>query len=78
MKEIILKNVVTVVVLIVSIAIAWGVIRSDVVHNAHAITANAIEIRANSDEIVEGRVTRQEILTKLSYIEALLLELRDK
>ena len=71
-------NAITIIILLIGLAVGWGILQSDVKHNTDTLTAVSAVVRDNTAEIIDGRITREQILTKLSYIEALLLELREK
>ena len=71
-------NAITIIILLIGLAVGWGILQSDVKHNTDTLTAVSAVVRDNTAEIIDGRIMREQILTKLSYIEALLLELREK
>lgn len=74
----IFANLITIVVLLVSLAIAWGQIESQVDFNKVTIAENRYNIRTFEIESKANAVQFAEIQKDLAYIKALLLEMRGK
>ena len=74
----IIANLITVIVLLVSLAVAWGQINSQVDYNKVTIAENRSNIRAFEIESKSNAVQFAEIQKDLAYIKALLVEIRGK
>jgi hypothetical protein len=80
-----LFNLITIVVMIVALAVAWGKITAEVSYNAALIQETRADIKvfqleskANAVQFAEIQKDLTEIRKDLSYIQALLTELRDE
>lgn len=82
-------NVITIIVVILTLAAGYGGLKSDVVHNTEYIEKTNIVVERNSSKIEQigneakidsknNAVQFAQIQTDLQYIKTLLLELRDK
>ena len=74
----ILANTITIVVLLISLAVAWGQISSQVSHNEATILENRDNIKVFQLESRSNAVQFAEIQKDLAYIKTLLLEMRGK
>ena len=74
----ILANLITVIVLIISLSIAWGQINSQVDFNKVTISENRDNIKVFQVEARSNAVQFAEIQKDLAYIKALLVEMRGK
>lgn len=74
----ILANLITVIVLIISLSIAWGQINSQVDFNKVTINENRENIKVFQVEARSNAVQFAEIQKDLAYIKALLVEMRGK
>ena len=85
MREFISRNVVaifanllTIIVLIIGLAVTWGGLKAEVEHNMVAIDNNIQKIEKIRTWANQTDIQYTEIRVKLSNIESLLLELREK
>jgi hypothetical protein len=74
----ILANLITVVVLLISLAVAWGQINSQVEFNKITIAENHDNIKVFQVEARSNDVQFAEIQKDLAYIKVLLIEMRGK
>ena len=74
----IIANMITIVVLLISLAVAWGQISSQVDFNKVTILENRNNIRIFQIESRDNAVQFAEIQKDLAYIKALLIEIRGK
>jgi len=74
----IIANLITVIVLLIGLAVAWGQINSQVDYNEITIMENRGSIRAFQIESKSNAVQFAEIQKDLAYIKALLVEIRGK
>ena len=74
----IIANLITVIVLLIGLAVAWGQINSQVEYNEITIMENRESIRAFQIESKSNAVQFAEIQKDLAYIKALLVEIRGK
>jgi len=81
MKEFFTRNVgnlITIILLIISLSIAYGVVKTNVAYNTQHIESNAAQIERIRTWANKTDVQYTEIRVKLQNIEALLLEMREK
>ena len=71
-------NIITVVVLIIGMAVAWGIIRTEVNYNAVGIDKNFVQIDHLKTWANQVDIQYTEIRVKLQNIEALLLDVKSR
>jgi len=73
----ILANLITVIVLLVSLAVAWGQISSAVEYNTNEIKTNRAEIIILRLDAVTNKVQYAEIQKDIQYIKQILIEMKN-